>query len=573
MSILLLLNNIKHNIKWLLRDEFNDTLSAGSVNGTKATDGINDRTVVDTGSKLNIANGKLNISGSSGGDNPSIWYSAVARFAGKMLFQKINASSIGGVGARIGFDNNQATSINPFCYILYTTGITINNTSAYVKVGGLWTLNTDYVFCIILRPTGCFYYIKGGDYTNWTLLYVLDLNAQTSLYPAIGCSDNSNVFALNFIRMPQDLWLPTPRYSDNFAGTNGDLVNGRIPNGLGQLEQSGLGSGQLGGGAWISPSGSISGNALIHTPVLGSELLTNGDFSAWTGDNPNWWSLSNVEDAGNYISENSGACRVVSNGGQMGIQSPSNIITAHSWYKYSMNITNATLGALRFGHGAWTGVILKTCSTTGNHPVTFKHSSNTTASILRNSGGANVTFDDVSLKKLTLSELFSSLAHSTTCVLHSAKFTRPVNEYQFGLVSNLSSNFADGDTNTHNFVLTYFDGTTIKTEKCVNGTYSNIGSTAATGGLAYSAGAKLEVRIDPTYTNGVITGLKHNVYYNNAYVHTATEVTRATDPTIIDNTRHGIFSTDASNTIDDYTSYAVGANGEYNSVLDKYSKD
>jgi hypothetical protein len=53
----------------------------------------------------------------------------------------------------------------------------------------------------------------------------------------------------------------------------------------------------------------------------GPELLTNGDFSAWTGDDPDGWAVSGTEDAGSYVTENpAGSCQIISDGDFMAIQ-------------------------------------------------------------------------------------------------------------------------------------------------------------------------------------------------------------------------------------------------------------
>ncbi|MBM3136394.1 MAG: hypothetical protein FJZ89_14160, partial [Chloroflexi bacterium] len=48
---------------YLLRDNFDDVLAAGSVNGTYAVPGPGTRTVTDAESKLSLSGGVLSISG------------------------------------------------------------------------------------------------------------------------------------------------------------------------------------------------------------------------------------------------------------------------------------------------------------------------------------------------------------------------------------------------------------------------------------------------------------------------------------------------------------------------------
>ena len=47
-------------MRYLLRDEFTDTLTAGNVNGTAATPGPGTRVAIETDGQLSISSDKLN---------------------------------------------------------------------------------------------------------------------------------------------------------------------------------------------------------------------------------------------------------------------------------------------------------------------------------------------------------------------------------------------------------------------------------------------------------------------------------------------------------------------------------
>ena len=68
---------------------------------------------------------------------------------------------------------------------------------------------------------------------------------------------------------------------------------------------------------------------------------------------------------------------------------------------------------------------------------------------------------------------------------------------------------------------------------------------------AFSANAELRVIKD---------GTTYRLYYNDTLIGTAT----ISDASIINNTRHGLFSTDVKNTLDNFTLYARGTGNEYN---------
>ncbi len=80
--------------------------------------------------------------------------------------------------------------------------------------------------------------------------------------------------------------------------------------------------------------------------VLGSELLTNSDFSAWTGDNPNNWTVTG-EDANNYITESNGHLRSVSDGSSVLGLTQSVSLGKGKLYKLEMKIVNYVSGDIR----------------------------------------------------------------------------------------------------------------------------------------------------------------------------------------------------------------------------------
>lgn len=146
-----------------------------------------------------------------------------------------------------------------------------------------------------------------------------------------------------------------------------------------------------------------------------------------------------------------------------------------------------------------------------------------------------------------LSQQMSVAQVSTADVFASAALTRAAGSVGLAVSMDSASSPANG-------VLVYLDGTNCKVDKIVGGTTSNVRTTAVT----YSAGARLVVAKN---------GSEYRVYYNNARVGTEQTIS---DAGIANNTLHGLFSTDASNTLDDFTCYATGSGGEY-AELDKWS--
>lgn len=272
-----------NNIVWLLRDDFNDVLAAGSVNGTLATPGPGTRTVTDAENKYSIGSGVLNSAGGKVAPaigDPGLWYSAQTRAAGKIFIFDVTPTLSGGKELYIGLDSN--TSSTPSLH-----AVDLNNTLLYrydnallLAIAPIVTA-TNYKLAFVLRASGCFYFIKGGAYTNWSLLCYSKVLNTTPLYP---CYSNYNeVFTSDFVRIPQNLWLPTPLASDSFDRADGAIGS---TDGAGHAESTGLGSGGA-GLPWTG--GSISGNAMIITPTLGVELAA-GNLVVGT-----WYSITATE--------------------------------------------------------------------------------------------------------------------------------------------------------------------------------------------------------------------------------------------------------------------------------------
>jgi hypothetical protein len=62
------------------------------------------------------------------------------------------------------------------------------------------------------------------------------------------------------------------------------------------------------------------------------------------------------------------------------------------------------------------------------------------------------------------------------------------------------------------------------------------------------------------------SGTSYTLYYNNLIVGTTSTIS---DAGIVDNTKHGLFSTSANNSLDGFTVWARGVSNEY-STLDLY---
>lgn len=89
----------------------------------------------------------------------------------------------------------------------------------------------------------------------------------------------------------------------------------------------------------------------------GVEIITNGDFALWTGDNPDDWVVT--ESGANLITEAAGACRFVSDGTNIQILSERSIVNGAS-YRFSVNVTDVTTGGVRVKYSSLKTYLIQT---------------------------------------------------------------------------------------------------------------------------------------------------------------------------------------------------------------------
>jgi hypothetical protein len=146
-----------------------------------------------------------------------------------------------------------------------------------------------------------------------------------------------------------------------------------------------------------------------------------------------------------------------------------------------------------------------------------------------------------------ISQQLASVSTSTPDVLVSvAPITNSGGE-KAGVVTNL-----DSVSNPQNYVLAYTDGTNCKLDKVVGGTLTNVISAACT--FSGTPGALLTVIKD---------GTKYLLIYNGAKIGSTATIS---DAGIINNTKHGIFSTSVVNHLDNFSVYARGTSNEYSTL-------
>jgi hypothetical protein len=169
-------------------------------------------TIGDASGFLSIAGGQLVIADGAGNWSSTGWYgsAAVTRAAGIALIASIDLT--GGHQNRIfqfGFNNTGAVT-NPNRHSFYVNdGNLYSNDNDGTNVSNYTLVTGTYRIAIVLSSVGAKYLIKGGAYTEWTLLFVGTIGNTATLYPLMTILDGA--FKVNYVRR---ITLPAPFNTD-----------------------------------------------------------------------------------------------------------------------------------------------------------------------------------------------------------------------------------------------------------------------------------------------------------------------------------------------------------------------
>lgn len=530
--------------------------AAGAVNGTFSDKSHSARTVTDTENKLSISGGQLVFAGGKAAPafgDPGISVSAISRVAGRILLLSITEDSAIYNGF-YGWGNTSApaTAAN-FDAGIHQWGDLGLYTEQNIEIGV--RSNTTYQWAFVLRTSGTYYFVKGGLFTNWVLMWIKSTTATATLYPAISSYNITSIFTN--LRVPRRLWLPEPIAYDAFTRADGPL---------GVSDVVGPDSQVCVSRTWSFPAGtaSISGNAAVISPTAGGELLTDGGLENWASatDLTSWTetiggtSTVNREDTvkrtGTY------ACRldVDATTNIAKIEQPYTGATVGAWYRLTAwmksNIANKE-AAFTLAQGALASVPLTT--TYAQYALTARATADPLPLNIRRgalSASSSIYIDDVSVVPLTLASLFSSLTDAKTAdVKVRTKCKVLVTGTQMGAMARL-----DSTTNPANFIIAYFDGAgNIECDECVNGTYNALIAAVA---KAFTAEDLIEIDV---------VGNAVRVYHVVNATGAATLIGTATATANV-NTNHGKFSTYVGNSFSSVLVEPKGTNDNAWAALD-----
>lgn len=282
------------------------------------------------------------------------------------------------------------------------------------------------------------------------------------------------------------------------------------------------------GGAWqfTNSAWTIVSSQAVCTPTLGAELVVNGSFAAdasWSKGTG--WTIS------------AGVASHVSGSASNLAQT---ILTAGLWYKATWTLvsTDGDQAYAIFG----SNVNPRYATIAGEQVDTNREVTITTAGIRAQSATLDASVDNVSYKAITLSDMFASIVRQKNANIQ-VNVTLPssiTNSAQAGAGGWLNSYISPTD-----FIVAYISASTtsyvLKVEKCVGGVYTTLISAAIT----YVAGASVKLKGARSGENLLL-----DAYYNGVQVGTQQTVS---DAGIIDNTRHGMFSTSEFATLDNFS--------------------
>lgn len=259
---------------YLFREEFPTAHSAGTLASYNAEPGPGSWAAVDTNGKLSISGGALTgVTGGAGNFDPSlVGQTPISRVPGRLLVASTtvtaNRVQIGWLNQRI-LDPIQINPSRRGLLDLNGTALAAAQTASGSIAVGTIALSTTYQVAIAHRLSGMMYFIKGGAFTNWTLVWV-DVGITNAVaYPAYCYLGTTTAFTCDYIRVHNSQVLAIPVASDGFSvpGTTDGL--GHLE---GQIGCYGSGGGDL---TWVDIIGTgwnASGGLYLPGGGMGEEI-------------------------------------------------------------------------------------------------------------------------------------------------------------------------------------------------------------------------------------------------------------------------------------------------------------
>lgn len=493
-----------------------------------------DVSLLPTAGLLSISGEQTVVAGCKAQIDPRISYDGVARVPGRVFVSSITPYTNTGLGPYLALVG--ATDLSNYAsgvFYFRSDGV------AYILNPGLvplfpYTGGVTYHIACVMRATGMFFYVKGGIFTVWTLVWVSTVATTTPMYP--WSASYGNPYTWKVPRWcPSDTFNQAPLLYDSFNRADGAIGNS---DGLGQ-EAGGAGV------AWPGSTWTVSGNKAVNTPTLGADLFDagKGTFDSGTGSWTVYGSNTIANDSGElritYVDNASGAYLMFRDSSDLSAD-----LVRGQCYKVTLN-ARVSAGAsvlVRVNPNDGIAPLAQTVTSTTKVPLAFTFiAGSTTGCYIQTYGmdaGEIIWLDDIVIKPIAVAAPFNAPLFATPNVK-----IRCVPVYAAGYQVGLAGCLDDKD-NPLNFLRAFFDGLgNLRLDKILAGVPSNLINVAT----SYSAGTVLELDCWLADANTMYL----RVYYGTTAIGTVQTLTRAGgDGAIIDGLRHGMFATDPSVSID-----------------------
>lgn len=225
---------------YYLYDRFDTARAAGAVNGTQAEPVGGARTVTDTNSKISVSSGLLSFA-TGLAINDRVAWSAITRTLGIGVMSTINLANltskpiIGWGGADLFMFDNTGTGL------LFANV----NGAAFPAIGTYSA--TTYQTAVIYRAAGAFWFIKGGAFTNWTMIYN-SLLGTANRTPQVLTQVAASIFTVDNMRVPKQRYIPTSLQSDGMSAATTDGLGNPENNGIAGNAYTNIGTWGVSGG-------------------------------------------------------------------------------------------------------------------------------------------------------------------------------------------------------------------------------------------------------------------------------------------------------------------------------------
>ena len=261
---------------YLLLQQFSDDHAAPLATPHNYGPGPGKITFVEVDGSYAVSGGKIVITGqSSAAWGDLCWYCADAftRVPGRMaIFENIErVGTVNSYGPYAGFvESITPASIDDTVDAGFQfaaadiLGLTSDSSDHRVTFGTI-VADTEYDFTVVLRTTGSFLFIRGGIWSDWSLVYVESISSTATLYVAATYFlAPAKVCNMSRVAVPKRLWMPTPLAYDTFTRDDSDS--------LGSTETTGPDGQTCIARAWVEDTGDLD--------IASNAMATSGS-AAW----------------------------------------------------------------------------------------------------------------------------------------------------------------------------------------------------------------------------------------------------------------------------------------------------